>query len=83
MNIEDAFQDALDRVQGLPNQPPNTLLKLYGLYKQSTEGDVSGSRPGALDFKGRAKWDAWNERKGLTHDAAMQAYINYVDELGA
>jgi carboxylesterase len=54
------------------------MLELYALYKQSTSGDVSGSRPGMMDIKGRAKYDAWAKRKGMTKDAAMEAYINLV-----
>ena len=59
----------------------DTLLELYALYKQGTAGDVSGSRPGMMDFKGRAKYDAWAKRKGTTKDAAMEAYVALVDRL--
>jgi diazepam-binding inhibitor (GABA receptor modulator, acyl-CoA-binding protein) len=75
------FQEAQVRVKQLPDQPPNVLLELYGLYKQALEGDVSGSRPGMLDFKGRAKFDAWTSRKGLSKDQAMEAYVALVDRL--
>ena len=40
-------------------------------------------RPGMMDFKGKAKWDAWNGKKGMTKDAAMEAYINKADQLVA
>lgn len=64
------------RVNGLSAAPPNdVLLRLYGLFKQATAGDVSGSRPGMMDFKGRAKYDAWAGRKGMSRDDAMRAYI--------
>jgi len=56
-------------------------LQLYGLYKQATEGDVQGKRPGMLDIKGRAKYDAWTGRKGLSKDAAKTAYIALVARL--
>ncbi len=49
MSIND-FDQALEKVKTLPNQPPNVLLDLYGLYKQSMEGDVKGNRPGMLDI---------------------------------
>ena len=55
-----------------------TNLALYALFKQATSGDVSGSRPGMLDLRGRAKYDAWAKHKGMTKDAAMQAYIDLV-----
>ena len=57
------------------------LLELYAFYKQATVGDVSGSRPGMFDLKGRAKYDAWAKKKGLGRDAAMQGYADLVDEL--
>ena len=57
------------------------LLELYALFKQATVGDVTGSRPGMLDFKGRAKFDAWSKKKGTGKDAAMTAYVGVVDRL--
>jgi acyl-CoA-binding protein len=57
------------------------MLKLYALYKQATEGDVDGKRPGFTDMIGRAKWDAWNEIKGATEDDAMQQYVSLVEDL--
>ena len=72
----DKFNDAKARVEKLPKRPSNDqLLELYAFYKQASEGDVSGSRPGMLDLKGRAKYDAWAKRKGMTKDAAMESYI--------
>lgn len=78
------FEDAQKRVKTLSSTPSNdTLLELYALYKQATAGDVSGSRPGMMDFKGRAKFDAWAARKGTSKDAAMTAYVALVDRLVA
>ncbi len=69
MPIEEDFRDAADRATKLPKRPPNdVLLQLYSLYKQGTEGDVSGTRPGFADFEGRAKYDAWNKLQGKTSD---------------
>ena len=59
----------------------DVLLDLYGLFKQATEGDVSGEKPGMFDFKGAAKYDAWESRRGMTKDEAMQAYVDLVDRL--
>ena len=74
------FEDAQARVKTLSKMPSNDdLLSLYAFYKQATAGDVSGSRPGMLDLKGRAKYDAWAKRKGLATDAAITAYIALVD----
>jgi acyl-CoA-binding protein len=80
--LESRFADAKKRVETLEARPSNEkLLELYGLYKQATEGDVSGSRPGLLDLKGRAKYDAWARRKGTAKDDAMKGYVALVDEL--
>lgn len=76
------FEDAQARVKQLSKTPSNDdLLELYALYKQATAGDVSGSRPGMLDLKGRAKYDAWAKKKGLGKDDAMQGYVALVDRL--
>ncbi len=61
--------------------PSQLLLRLYALFKQATMGDVAGDRPGALDFKARAKYDAWTAAKGLSPEAARGAYVDLVDEL--
>src|SRR5436309_13317959 len=58
-----------------------TLLKLYSYYKQATDGDVKGERPGGFDFVGAAKFDAWTKLKGMSKDDAMQNYIKQVDKL--
>jgi acyl-CoA-binding protein len=58
-----------------------TLLKIYALYKQASEGDVEGKRPGFTDMVGRAKWDAWNEVKGKGRDEAMQQYVDLIESL--
>ena len=82
MTLTESFDDAQKRVKTLKESPGNDeLLELYALYKQATVGDVSGSRPGMMDFKGRAKFDAWTKRKGSTRDAAMTAYVALVDRL--
>lgn len=82
MTLAERFQDAQARVQTLPTRPSNaTLLELYSLFKQATAGDVQGKRPGLLDPKGRAKWDAWAARQGLAREAAMQAYVELVERL--
>uniref|UniRef100_A0A8C4I8X7 Acyl-CoA binding domain containing 7 n=1 Tax=Dicentrarchus labrax TaxID=13489 RepID=A0A8C4I8X7_DICLA len=57
------------------------LLDLYGLYKQAMVGDINTDRPGMVDLKGKAKWDAWNSRKGMSKDDAMSAYITLGKEI--
>jgi len=76
------FEKAADDVQQLSEKPDNnTLLELYALFKQASEGDVSGKRPGMTNFKGRAKYDAWSKLKGTSEDDAMEAYIDLVESL--
>jgi acyl-CoA-binding protein len=66
----------------LPEKPDNqTLLQLYGLYKQATDGDVEGKRPGFTDMVGRAKYDAWAGMKDKSKEAAMQEYTDLIESL--
>jgi diazepam-binding inhibitor (GABA receptor modulator, acyl-CoA-binding protein) len=84
MAVDEDFASAQQRVKQLTRTPsPDQLLELYSLYKQATAGDVTGSRPGMLDFKGRAKYDAWAGRKGTAKAAAMQQYVDLVKRLVA
>jgi diazepam-binding inhibitor (GABA receptor modulating acyl-CoA-binding protein) len=82
MELESQFNAAVTRSRELTQRPSNEeLLKLYALYKQATEGDVTGDRPGGFDFKAIAKYDAWAEVKGKSREDAMREYISFVDEL--
>jgi acyl-CoA-binding protein len=77
------FKAAAEAVKTLPEKPGNDmLLRLYGLFKQGSEGDVSGTKPGLFDFKGAAKFEAWDKLKGTTTDKAMEDYIKLVKRLG-
>ena len=81
-DLKSAFDRAVAASKSLPEKPDNmTLLKIYALYKQASSGDVDGKRPGFTDMVGRAKWDAWNEAKGKSTDAAMQEYIDLIESL--
>ena len=82
MALEDDFAAAQTRVKSLSRTPDTgELLELYAFYKQGSSGDVTGSRPGMLDFKGRAKFDAWSGQKGMSKSQAMEAYVALVDPL--
>jgi len=82
MALTEDFQAAVASSQSLTKRPSNEeLLDLYALFKQSTEGDVSGDRPGGFDFKAIAKFDAWAEKKGLSKDQAMEKYVALVAQL--
>jgi carboxylesterase len=71
------FTEAQARIQPV-SVPASDMLELYALYKQATLGDVRGDRPGMLDVRGRAKYDAWAKHKAQSKDAAMEAYIALV-----
>ena len=81
MSIQDQFNTALEKLKTLPAQPNDVMLDLYSLYKQSTVGDVTGKKPGMFDIVAKAKFEAWEKRKGMTKEQAMQAYVALVDEL--
>ncbi|HOB02560.1 MAG TPA: acyl-CoA-binding protein [Casimicrobium huifangae] len=82
MAIKDDFEKAQADVKTLKEKPDNnTLLELYALYKQGTEGDASGRRPGIMDPVGRAKFDAWAGKKGTSNDDAMAGYVALVKKL--
>ena len=59
----------------------DTMLKLYGYYKQATQGDCDITEPGFWQLKEKAKWDAWNQHKGVKKTHAMKKYIKLVNEL--
>jgi diazepam-binding inhibitor (GABA receptor modulator, acyl-CoA-binding protein) len=81
-NAKAAFDAAVAASKSLPEKPDNaTLLQIYSLYKQSTEGDVEGKRPGFTDMVGRAKYDAWAAVKGKSKDEAMTAYVDLIESL--
>jgi len=82
MSLEEEFSRAQERVNKPSRRPSDPqLLELYSLYKQVTAGDATGKRPGAFDFKGRAKWDAWKQREGMSREEAMRQYIELVAAL--
>ncbi len=76
-DLAQRFADAQARIQPV-SVATDVMLALYALYKQSTSGDTTGARPGLLDVRGRAKYDAWAKHKGLSKDAAMEQYIELV-----
>jgi diazepam-binding inhibitor (GABA receptor modulating acyl-CoA-binding protein) len=84
MATKTEFEQAAADVAKLTKRPENEeLLTLYALFKQATDGDVTGSRPGMLDIKGRKKFDAWAGKKGLSAEAARTQYVVLVNQLRA
>ena len=84
MATQQEFDDAAVRVKTLNSRPSNEhLLALYSLYKQATTGDVSGKKPSAFDFAGRAKYDAWKKLQGTSEEDARAQYVSLVNTLVA
>jgi diazepam-binding inhibitor (GABA receptor modulator, acyl-CoA-binding protein) len=82
MGLEEQFKASAEKVKTLQSRPSNEhLLDLYALFKQGTDGDCAGARPGMFDLKGRAKYDAWASKKGTTKDQARQLYVALVERL--
>jgi acyl-CoA-binding protein len=82
-DLDKQFKAAAEAVKSLPEKPENEmLLRLYGLFKQGSEGDVKGDKPGFFDFKGVAKYEAWEKLKGTEQTKAMEDYIKLVKRLG-
>ena len=83
-DLQARFEQAKQDVQGLSERPGNdTLLRLYALYKQGSEGDVSGPKPGFFDFVGTAKYEAWAKLKGTPQEEAQKKYVDLVKKLTA
>ncbi|ADR20878.1 acyl-CoA-binding protein [Marivirga tractuosa] len=83
MSLQEDFKIAAERSKtDIKDRPSNEdLLKLYALFKQGEEGDVSGEKPGGFDFKAIAKYNAWEELKGKPSEEAMKEYIELVNKL--
>ena len=82
MNLHEQFEQAVAESKLLPEKPSNDiLLKIYSLYKQATQGDVSGEKPNGFDFINLAKYNAWESQKGKTSEESMQEYVDLINSL--
>lgn len=83
MELKEQFEKAAADSKTLSEKPSNdTLLQLYSLYKQATEGDVNTDPPSnPFDFVNKAKYEAWSGLKGKTKEAAMGEYVALVGKL--
>jgi diazepam-binding inhibitor (GABA receptor modulator, acyl-CoA-binding protein) len=82
MDIDQGFEQAVADSKSLSEKPSTeTLLKLYSLYKQATEGDLNIEPPGAFDFVAKAKYEAWSSLKGKSKDEAKKEYIDLIHKL--
>ena len=83
MELKVLFEEAVKDSKSLSEKPSNeTLLQLYSLYKQATEGDNNNEPPAnPFDFVSRAKYEAWMNVKGKSTDEAMQEYVALINKL--
>ena len=83
METKELFEKALKDAESLSERPSNdTLLQLYALYKQATEGDNLNEAPeNPFDFVKKAKYEAWLSLKGKSNEEAMKEYIQLVEKL--
>ena len=81
-SIDQEFETYSNKARNLPFQPSNDeLSNIYGLFKQATIGDNDTDKPGFLDLKGRAKWEAWTSKKGISKVDAKKKYVEYIKQL--
>ena len=82
MELKEQFEQAVANSKNLTERPSNDiLLKIYSLYKQATEGDITGDKPGGFDFKAIAKYKAWEKLKGKPAEECMKEYVSLIDSL--
>ena len=81
-DLQQQFEQAARDIKTLDERPDNdTMLRLYALYKQGSEGDVKGDKPGFFDFVGTAKYEAWAKLKGTAQEDAQKKYVDLVKKL--
>jgi acyl-CoA-binding protein len=81
-DLQQQFEQAARDVKSLSERPDNdTMLRLYALYKQGSEGDVKGEKPGFFDFVGAAKYEAWEKLRGTSEEQAKKKYVDLVRKL--
>ena len=82
MELQQQFELAVTNSKSLSEKPGNdVLLKLYALYKQSTQGDAGEAPTSTFDFVAKFKYEAWAEIKGTTKEDAMKQYVDLVEKL--
>lgn len=87
-DIQSRFEQTVEKVRNAPRagnfKPSNHyMLKMYALYRQATDGDVQGRKPGMLNPVARYKWQAWNDVKGMSREDAMQQDVDEVEKVEA
>lgn len=78
------LEEAVALTKQFTSKPSNEeLLKIYGLYKQATEGDNTTERPGGFDFVAAAKYNAWMNLKGKSKEDATKEYIELINNISS
>ena len=81
-NLAQEFEDLAEKIFSTDKTfNDDTKLKLYGYYKQATKGDCDIECPAFWQVKEKAKWEAWNQHKGMTAEHAMKRYIKFAAKL--
>ncbi|XP_074027424.1 acyl-CoA-binding domain-containing protein 6 [Leptinotarsa decemlineata] len=77
-----SFSKAADHLQKiLPNVDNQTLLTLYGYYKQGTEGPCNTPKPSWYDIRSKAKWEAWHKLGDMPSKEAKTFYVENIKAL--
>lgn len=81
--LQKDFERAQKRVWELKSCSNNNKLKIYGLFKQATVGNINTPEPSGWlsSLKTKAKWEAWKGNEGLTRDVAKREYIKLIRKL--
>lgn len=79
--FEEKAEEVRQKTDVVNKLPDDKKLELYALFKQGSIGDNATDKPGMLDFKGKAKWEAWKEKSGISQEEAQQAYIELIEAL--
>ena len=83
MSLNELFDHAILAIKDIHNIKKldnDKLLIIYGLYKQSTNGDIDLE----CDFKTlkeKRLWESWNNYKGYTEQYSKNKFIEYTNEL--
>ncbi len=81
-DLEQDFLSAAENIKKSGKKLDNDmLLKLYGYYKQATVGDCNTECPGFWNVKEKAKWEAWEQHKGMKKTHGMKKYVKLVEKI--
>jgi len=79
--MEEKFLKAAVDIRGATKLDDDTLLLLYGYYKQATCQNCDITEPYRIYYKEHAKYEAWNSNKGMAKEEAMKLYVRKVKNI--